>query len=80
MLLDSDSVAYAYRLVLGVNGSSGISFLLGVVPIRLISRELKIKLASLHLCLLETEKIGVKFNKNICEPLATHSPEAVHIP
>jgi hypothetical protein len=66
--------------VTGKNGRSGISFLFGIIPIRLIAFELKVELACLHLGFLQAEEIGIQALKLLPEFFIATGTNAVYIP
>ena len=80
MLVNPYPVSHIYRLVSGEYRRSGISLLLGIVPIRPVARKLQIDLSLLQLRLLQAEEVGIKLHEYIREPLAAHGPQAVNIP
>ena len=80
VLINTHAVTDAERSVLCVDGGAGIAFFIGIIPVGLIAKELKVQLPSLHLCFLQAEKVGVKFRENIGKTFACNGPEAVYVP
>jgi hypothetical protein len=80
MFLYAHAITYAQRLVLGINGCTGVSFFLSVVPITLVALKLKVELSLLHLCFLQAEEVGIEFLKLVLEVLAHASAQAIYIP
>ena len=64
----------------GIDRSSRIALLVGIVPVRLVTKKFKVYLTCLQLCLLQAEEISVQFRKDVSESLSAHGPQAVHIP
>lgn len=67
VLLLADAVADAEWCVAGVDGSAGVAFLLGVVPVGLIAGEGEVELSGLHLGFLQAEKVGIEGGEDIGE-------------
>ena len=80
VLVNTDTVCHAERLVAGEYSRSAIAFLVGIVPIRLIPVEGEVELSLLHLRLLQAEEIGIQFTEHLTEALALTGAKAVHIP
>ena len=80
MFLYAHAIAYAQRLVLGINGCTRVSFFLSVVPITLVALKQKVELSLLHLCFLQAEEVGIEFLKLVLEVLAYASAQAIYIP
>ena len=80
VLVDTDAIGHAERLVLGEDGRARIAFLLGIVPIGLIALELQVQLTGLHLCFLQTEEVCIQLAEDIAEALALASPQSVDVP
>ena len=80
VLVDTDAIGHAERLVTGEDGCARIALLFGIVPIRLIALEGEIELPLLHLRLLKTEEVGIQLTENLTEPFALAGAEPIHIP
>ena len=80
VLVDANAVAHAQGLMARVDGCSRIAFLLGIVPIRLVTWELQVELPFLHLRLLQTEEVGIERLELLAEPFALASAQAIDIP
>ena len=80
MLLNAQAIGYSKRLMARKYCCSAISLLLCVVPIGVISRNLKIYLPLLKLGLLKGEEVCVERRESFKKILAYHSPEAIHVP
>ena len=78
--VDADAIHHVQWSMACKNGCARVAFLLGIVPVRLVAFKLQVKLAFLHLRLLQTEEVGVQFPENIAEALALASPQSVHVP
>ena len=76
----ANAIAHIQRLMLREDGRTAISFLLGIVPVGLITDELDVELPLLHLCLLQAEEIGIEFAEHFLESLSHASAQAVDIP
>ena len=59
VLVNTDTVCHAERLVAGEYSRSTIAFLVGIVPIRLIPVEGEVKLSLLHFRFLQTKEVGI---------------------
>ena len=70
----SQSVAYRKRFAAREYRRARISFLLSIVPVRLISVESYIYLAVLQFGFLQAEKIGVQLRKGVLESFSHTSP------
>ena len=62
------------------NSGARVTFLLSIVPIGPIARELDIELSLLHLGLLQTEEICIERLKHFLEVFAHYGTQAVYIP
>ena len=80
VLVDAYAVGDIERLVAAENRRTAISFLVGIIPPRLITRKLKVELSCLHLRLLQAEEIGIKLRKNLAEILPHYGTQAINIP
>jgi len=74
------SVVDVERVVLGVDGCTAVAFLLGIVPVGFVARELQVELSLLDFCFLQTEEIRVECGKGIAEAFTAHGAESVYIP
>jgi hypothetical protein len=70
VLIDAYAVAYAQGLMLSEDSCAAVAFLVGIVPITVIALIGKVELSLLHLCLLQTEEVGIQLIKDITEALA----------
>ena len=70
VLVDAYAVADGERLVAGIDGGSGIAFLVGIVPEALIAIELQVELSCLHLRLLKAEEVGIHLAEDVAEAFA----------
>ena len=80
VLVNSQTVSYLQGLVLGKDGSTGISFLLGIIPVGSIAFKREVKLSFLHLCLLQAEKISIKLGKYVSETFVAAGTQPVYVP
>ena len=81
VLWDAQVVAHAQGLVLGENRRAGIALFLGIVPIHMIARQIKIPELSLRqLYLLQTYRIGSAALCKIKKSLINTGSESVDIP
>ena len=78
--VDPDAIGYAQGMMLREDSSTGIAFLLGIVPITLVTLEMQIELSCLHLRLLKTEEIGIQLTEHLTEALTLTGAQTVHIP
>ena len=62
------------------DGGARVAFLLGIVPVRLVSFERQIELSRLHFRLLQAEEVGVERLETLAEALSLAGPQSVHIP
>jgi hypothetical protein len=63
-----------------IDSGTRVTFLIGIVPIRLVTFELKVELTCLHLRLLKTEEIGIERLENITETLSLAGAQTIYIP
>ena len=80
VLIDANTISHTERLVTGKDGSTGITLLIGIVPIRLIALEGQIELSFLHLRLLKTEEVGIQLTENLTESFTLASAKPIYIP
>ena len=80
MFLYAHSITYAQRLVLGIDGSAGISFFLSIVPVTLVALKLQVELSFLHLGFLQAEKVCIELLELVLEVLAHASTQAIYVP
>lgn len=80
MMFHADAIADVERLVAGIDGSARVAFLLGVVPVRLITLELQVELSGLHLGLLQAKEVGVEPGKAVAEPFVAAGAQSVDVP
>ena len=78
--IDADAVSDVQRLVARIDGSAGITFLVGIVPERLVPLKLKVELPGLHLGLLQTEEVGIQLTEDVAESFSFTGPQAIHVP
>ena len=78
--LHPDAVPGIEGLQPGVDQSAGIALLLGTVDVFGIAFRLKVRLAGLHLGLLQADGIGVKGSKGFGKALFQAGTKAVHVP
>ena len=76
----ADAACDGQRGMAGIGGRSGIAFLLGVVPVGLVTQEFQVDLPLLQLGFLEADKIGVERRENIGKSLLGDRPKAIDIP
>jgi hypothetical protein len=69
VLIDTDAIAYAQGLMLSEDSCAAVAFLVGIVPITVIALIGKVELSLLHLCLLQTEEVGIQLLEDITEAL-----------
>ena len=62
------------------NGRARVTFLVGIIPERLVTFKIKVKLALLHLRFLKAEEVSIQLTENIAEALTLASPQTIHIP
>ena len=79
-LLNSETVAYAERLVLGEYCSTRIALFQGIAPILTVAVKLQNELTLLHFSLLKTENICVQLIKNVHKALVHTGSYAVDVP
>src|SRR5699024_10200885 len=75
-----DSAAYRQRFLSGKNSRAGISFLYGIIPVLIISRQIHLNLPFLQLALLYTENIRVKLPEYIHISFIHTGSQSVDIP
>jgi hypothetical protein len=80
VLIDTDAVAYAQGLMLSEDSCAAVAFLVGIVPITVIALIGKVELSLLHLCLLQTEEVGIQLLEDITEALTLACAQTVYIP
>ena len=80
VLVDANAVLHRQGFVTREDGSTRVAFLLGVVPVRLVSVELQVQLSLLHLRLLQAEEVGVQQLERLAEAFALAGPQSVDIP
>ena len=80
VLLHPDAVGHLHRLLLGKKSCTRIAFLLRVIPVLVITRQLQLHLSCLQLRLLQTKNIRVHLPEKVHKPLLHTCPQAVHIP
>ena len=80
MFINADTVGHIQGRMLGIDSRSGIAFLVGIVPIRLITNKFHIDLAFLQFGFLQAEEIGIERLEDFGEALSRHSAQAVYIP
>ena len=77
---NADAVCRRQRFVAGIDGSAGVAFLLGIVPVGAVAVKLQVELTSLHLCFLQTEKIGVESVERLLKAFANAGAKPVDVP
>ena len=80
VLVNADTIIDVERSVSGESSRSGISLFIGIVPERLISFKVQVKLSCLHLGFLNAEEIGVELTEDVAEAFSFTGPEAVYVP
>ena len=80
VLFNTNTIFYTERLMLRKNGCSGIALLVSIIPVAFITVEMKVKLPSLHLGLLQTKEISVHLSEDVAESFSFTSPEAINVP
>ena len=80
MLLDAQAVLYRQRLLFGKDRGARIALALGTVPVLVIARGIHLRLAGLHLGLLDAEKVCVLLLEKVQKTLLQAGPDAVYIP
>ena len=80
VLIYAESYLNAERLVLRKNRRARISFLLRLVPVRLIAIKGDVQLAFLHLCLLQAKEVGVYRAEDVSEAFAVDRSQTVYVP
>ena len=80
VLVDAYAVAHAEWLVLGEDGCTRIAFLVGIVPVGLVSVERQVKLTCLQLGFLQTEEVGIERLKYFTKAFVAYSAEAIDVP
>jgi hypothetical protein len=80
VFVDTNAVGDVERMVAGENRCAGVTFLVGVIPVTLVTVVLKVELTFLHLCLLQTEEIGIQLPEGLAETLAFASTQTIDIP
>ena len=76
----SDAIADTQWLVSGEDGGTRIAFLLGKVPVAVVTCKCYVELSFLHLGFLKAEKVSVKGLESVFKALADTGPEAVDVP
>ena len=77
---DPQTVCHIQRFFFGPHRHTGVTLLLGVVPVVVVSRKFQLDLTFLKLRLLHAEDIRVQVVKHIQEVLPGAGPQTVHIP
>ena len=80
VLLDVESVGHAERFAAREDGRARIAFLLGIVPVGLVSVKREVELSLLHLGFLKAEKIGIECLKGLAETFVATGAKPVDIP
>ena len=80
VLINTYAVAYVQRFMLSEDSRAAVAFLVGIVPITVIALKGEVELSLLHLCLLQTEEVGIQLLEDITEALAFTSAQTVYIP
>ena len=80
VLVDTDSVADIHRMMLRIDGRSAVAFLVGIVPIALISIELQVELSGLHLRFLKAEEVCVQLTESLFKLFSDSGTQTVHVP
>ena len=80
VLVNSQTVSYVQGLVLGKDGSAGISFLLSIIPVGSIAFKREIKLSFQQLRLKQADKISIKMGKYVSETILAAGTQPVYVP
>ena len=75
-----NAIADVERLVAGIDGGARVAFLLGVVPVRLITLELQVELSGLHLGFLQAEEVGIEPAECVAEAFLVACSQSVDVP
>ena len=80
VLVDTYTICHAQRIMACIYSRTRVAFLVGIVPIRCIALKFEVELSSLHLCLLQAEKVSVELFEYVAEPFSYASSQSVYIP
>ena len=80
VFVDTHAILYGERGMLGVDGCTRVSFLVGIVPVTLVTEEGHVELTCLHLGLLQAEEVGIQGVEGLFEILTCYGAQAVNVP
>ena len=63
VLIDTYPIRYLYRFLASVDSRARITFLICIIPKRLISWELQVELVSLHFGFLQTKEVCIQLGE-----------------
>ena len=80
VLLHAQAQSNAHRGVAGEDGRAAVTFLFRIVPIGLVTRELKVELAGLHFRFLQAKEVRLELAEDVGEAFAFAGPQSIDVP